>query len=369
MSKINVIFLSPGPIYNPTCPLVQSKYAALSQFMRGYILTTADNDEEIRMGEFRYISKSRKKIIYIRYLFFCLIKAYKINKKETVDCIITYDPLKTGLVGCFLRKILKAKLVVEVNGVYTSKTAWSGNSEGLITVIKKHCASMVMRYVFRSSDGIKLLFPSQIKKFTSIVQNKKITVFPDWVPTSFFVDLCEKKEVLLIGFPFLIKGVDILIESFKLIAPKFPDWELKILGWYPNSTVLDAAIAGHSQISHYPPVPYSEIPYHIGKCGLFVLPSRTEAMGRVLLEAAAAGKPRIGSNVDGIPTVINDGVDGFLVEPENVEQLAEKMSLLMANAQLRKKFGVAAKKRANVEFTEARYVENILSFIKDVVSE
>jgi glycosyltransferase involved in cell wall biosynthesis len=48
-------------------------------------------------------------------------------------------------------------------------------------------------------------------------------------------------------------------------------------------------------------------------------------MGRVLVEAMAAEKPRIGSSVGGIPTMINDGVDGYLVEPENIGDLAKKL--------------------------------------------
>ena len=98
------------------------------------------------------------------------------------------------------------------------------------------------------------------------------------------------------------------------------------------------------------------------------MPSRTDARPRVLIEAAAAGKARIASNIDGIPTLINDGVDGLLVEPENVDELAEKMSTLMTDQGLRSRLGVAAAERARSEFSEQSYVVNFMSFIRKVLS-
>jgi len=158
-----------------------------------------------------------------------------------------------------------------------------------------------------------------------------------------------------------------LIEAFKKIAPKYPDWKLKILGWFPDPTELNKAIGGHPQIYHHPPVHYPEMPEHIGTCAILVLPSRSEAMGRVLVEAMAAGKPRIGANVDGIPTVINDGIDGLLVKPEDVDGLASKLDMLMGNKELRKKLGEAGAKRVKQEFTEEAYINNVINFYKEVI--
>jgi glycosyltransferase involved in cell wall biosynthesis len=80
----------------------------------------------------------------------------------------------------------------------------------------------------------------------------------------------------------------------------------------------------------------------------------------------AAGKPRIGSNVDGIPNVINDGIDGLLVEPENVEDLTQKLDILMGNKGLRKQLGEAGSKRAKEEFTEENYINNVINFYNEV---
>ena len=67
---------------------------------------------------------------------------------------------------------------------------------------------------------------------------------------------------------------------------------------------------------------------------IFVLTSLREGLSRVLVEAAAAGLPSIAFNIDGIPEIIKDNHNGFLVEPRNVIQLAEKISKYIDNKPL-----------------------------------
>jgi glycosyltransferase involved in cell wall biosynthesis len=96
---------------------------------------------------------------------------------------------------------------------------------------------------------------------------------------------------------------------------------------------------------------------YVGRCAAMVLPSRSEAMGRVLLEAAAAGKPRIGAAVNGIPSVIEDGVDGLLFPKNDVDALAERLTRVMSSPDLRRRLGAAARARAVREYSGDRFVE------------
>lgn len=368
MKKINVLFISPGDPYYPTSDNYQSKYQHLSTFFSGYILANSYKQNELKISDFVYLSGTSKgKFNKLRYFSFCLRKVLKIKEKSKIDCIITYDPLITGLYGYIFKKILKAKLVVEVNGVYTSAVVWDDESKKIKKLVKKNAVPLLMRFVLSRSNGIKILFFNQMRMFKKTVLNKKYAIFPNYVPLTYFDNISDKNEILFAGFPFYLKGVDILIQSFKKIEKDFPDWSLKILGWYPDKSLLNQAIAGDPQIFHHKPVPSYEMPKHIGQCGIFVLPSRSEGVARVLIESAAARKPRIATGVGGLSTVIENGVDGFLVEPENVAQLAEKMAMLMADENLRKEIGDNAYKRAMSEFSEENYVNNYLHFIQKVV--
>jgi glycosyltransferase involved in cell wall biosynthesis len=222
--------------------------------------------------------------------------------------------------------------------------------------------------VLRRADGVKVLFPGLADSCAAVNPRLIRASFFAYVDLTPFRNLEERKEILFVGFPFRLKGVDILVEAFKRIAPKYPDWKLKIMGWYPEREELDLHMGGHPQIFHQPPVLHSQIHLHIGACGMLVLPSRTEAMGRVLLEAMAAGKPRIGSDVDGIPTVIDNGKDGLLFKAGDAGDLAAKMDLLMGDPELRRSMGQRGAERARTEFTSAAYFSKLTDFYSQVLS-
>ena len=76
---------------------------------------------------------------------------------------------------------------------------------------------------------------------------------------------------------------------------------------------------------------------------IFVLPSLNEGMGRVLVEAMAAGKPLIASNVGGIPDLVEDGCNGLLVPPGDSGGLADAIMRLIRNPDEAKKMGLRGK--------------------------
>jgi len=297
--------------------------------------------------------------------FFQLVKAKLVGDKY--DLFITYDPLKTGLIGVLLTSITGTKMLVEINGDYTQDVIYAEIKNVYKRKFKKWLMITVEKFVLNHVDAVKLLHEKQIDFFKPLKRGIKIGCFPDFVNTSSFRNLGETKEILLVGFPFMIKGVDILIEAFKKVSDKHNDWKLKILGWYPDMTLLNKAMDNHPNIYHHPPVDRAEVAEHIGKCGIFVLPSRTEAMGRVLIEAMAAAKPRVGANVGGIPTVIEKDVDGLLFESENIDELSVLLDRLMTDKRLREELGHKARERYEIDFTPEMYFRQLNEFYRDIL--
>jgi hypothetical protein len=90
-------------------------------------------------------------------------------------------------------------------------------------------------------------------------------------------------------------------------------------------------------------------------------------MGRVILEAYAARKPVVGSNVEGIPHVVEDGVSGLLVTPGDADDLAAKLDLLLTDRALAERIAARGYEAATTRFSEAAYADRFYGFVSEVV--
>jgi rhamnosyl/mannosyltransferase len=96
---------------------------------------------------------------------------------------------------------------------------------------------------------------------------------------------------------------------------------------------------------------------------VYLLPStaRSEAFGIVQIEAMACGVPVVNTNLpSGVPFVSRDGESGFTVPPKDVEALAAATQKLLADSELRRRFGEAGRARAHAEFSKAALVRRVL---------
>jgi glycosyltransferase involved in cell wall biosynthesis len=92
-------------------------------------------------------------------------------------------------------------------------------------------------------------------------------------------------------------------------------------------------------------------------------------MGRVLIEAGAAGKCRVASRVGGVPTVIEDGVDGLLVETEDTGRLAATLARLIDDAPMRRRLGDAARVRMQREFSGDAYLAHYTELVSSALAQ
>jgi glycosyltransferase involved in cell wall biosynthesis len=91
---------------------------------------------------------------------------------------------------------------------------------------------------------------------------------------------------------------------------------------------------------------------------LFVLPSTSEGLGRVVIEAMAAHSPVIGSDVGGIPDMVENGITGFLVPPGDEAALAVQLSWMLAHPDKTREMGGHAHAFAERFFTTEAYIRN-----------
>jgi glycosyltransferase involved in cell wall biosynthesis len=160
------------------------------------------------------------------------------------------------------------------------------------------------------------------------------------------------------------KGFDLLLPAFARIAEKHPDWRLVIWGEGRDRKALETqrdalGLQGRVEMPGVTPRPGQ----WIETADVFVLPSRYEGWGIVLLEAMAAGLPVVSYECEwGPATMVTNGHDGMLVPCENVGALASALDTMLGSAALRETLG------ANAAVSAQNYSpERILGLWDDVV--
>jgi glycosyltransferase involved in cell wall biosynthesis len=101
---------------------------------------------------------------------------------------------------------------------------------------------------------------------------------------------------------------------------------------------------------------------------IFVLPSLSEGVPMALLEAMAASRPIVASRVGGIPEIVTNGVEGFLVEPTDVQGLVDKCLELIRSQDLANKMGELARKRVEQDFSATAMADQVSSLYRDLVT-
>ena len=288
--------------------------------------------------------------------------------------MISGNPLLTGLCALIIAKLTGAKSIIEVNGNFESAFKYGrlGESEiGITDKVKEKISAYLIKFTTKRADIVKLLYEKQLNFLKNDKRNNNnFCTFPNFTPIQPFLikKIKNKKYILLVGFPWFLKGVDILIKAFNKISEQFPEYKLKIVGYCPEERSYYENLAKkNSQIELCNAVAHKEIISLMTECSLFILASRTEAMGRVLLEAMASKKPIIASNVDGIPTVIKDGFNGLLFEKENVDDLADKIRTILSDKKLAERLAENGFDYVQQNLSEECYIENYNSMIEEIL--
>lgn len=154
------------------------------------------------------------------------------------------------------------------------------------------------------------------------------------------------------------KGYDMLLKAWSLLREDLKDWQLHIYG---EGGLKDEMIRQIKELSITDSVrllpPTTEIKRAMQESSLLVLSSRYEGFGMVLLEAQTCGLPTISFDCKSGPSeIIDDGVNGYLVEESNVEQFAQRMLDVMNDENLRKKMGALAYENSQ-NFSEERIMQ------------
>jgi glycosyltransferase involved in cell wall biosynthesis len=303
---------------------------------------------------------------------FYIRKCLELHRERRIDCIVAYSHMTTGLLGGLLKLLTGARLVIEIatspDLVYITERARPRLRERILKLYSDICLHLSMFM----ADRAHLLYPAQLYSYP-LLRRKPGSVFHEFVPVS-VIDRDEDREpgdlyVLLVGAPWFLKGVDVLVKAFLALAPEFPEVRLKVLGYYPDRAELDALTEGSPQIEILKARPNVEALEIIKRAAILVQPSRCEGLGRTLLEAMSAAVPVIGSDIGGIPMLVHDGENGFLVPVGDHRALGVRLRQLLEDKELRRRMGESGYARAHGELNEDTYVAEFARMVECAVGQ
>ena len=177
---------------------------------------------------------------------------------------------------------------------------------------------------------------------------------PDNVPTALFI-----------GKDFYRKGADVLLKAFAQVHAETPNIRLSMMTAGPIPA--DLPLAGVEMI--LPTWDRNSIEELYLRADLFVLPSRLETWGDVLLEAMAFGLPCIGVHGEAMDEIIEDGRTGLNVPPDDETALGDALRRLLHDAPLRRKLGREARGRVEMYYTWNCVVDRMVPVIKRLIQK
>jgi glycosyltransferase involved in cell wall biosynthesis len=168
------------------------------------------------------------------------------------------------------------------------------------------------------------------------------------------------------------KGIDVLLSAFRQVQMESPQfsWRLRLIGTgrrrskyeaMARQLAVDRAVEFVGQVDD--PLP------SLRQSDVFVLPSRSEGMSNALLEAMASGLPCIATDIAGNNEVIAHGANGWLVQPDDHNDLAAAMALLASDQTLRRRLGQEAIRTVGERFSLDTVVDQYLALYAELLRD
>ena len=277
---------------------------------------------------------------------------YKKLKEENIDIVHFMTPVTASLFGILVAKWLKKPMI----GTYHTFVSELEYIRQFLPLAGKGTQKFVWKYTngfYNRADIITT--PTENAKKELLVNKCKVPVEVvsngirlDSFDNSKSSDIKEKYNpngelILYVGRIAPEKNMLCLLEAFKNLSLEDKTTKMLVVGGGPSENECIEYVKSNNltyRVIFLGLIPTQKLKESgiFGACRIFATASTTETQGITILEAEANGIPCIGPNAKGIPNVIADGINGFVVEPNNCEQITQKMKLLLEDDKLYEKF-------------------------------
>jgi len=208
-------------------------------------------------------------------------------------------------------------------------------------------ADALARYGLRRSDGVRTIsaYTSGLVRDVGVEPTAEFAAFMDLEPflATEPISLPERPVALFVGVLERYKAVDVLADAWRLAAPRIPEATLHIVGRGTLRDVPERLLADlPAQTRWSESLSTPDVAQALDGSTVLALPSRSEGLGRVVVEAFCRGRCVVASRVGGIPDIVEDGATGLLVPPADPAALADALVRVLSDRAFAERLGGAA---------------------------
>jgi glycosyltransferase involved in cell wall biosynthesis len=330
---------------------------------------------------------------------------YNMNAMKELVRLNSYKPFDIvhahgtcGISYPLFRFRVRKPLVVHTHGTALgmalhrfSPSAAVSFKDSLKSKLRESIAIFRQKAYWKSADmllAVSYFLKNEIEKLYNI-DGSKIEVAYNGVDVSVFrktdssdeskkLGLEGKRIILYVGHFGLRKGIIYLIEAMHEILREEPDAFLLCVGGTPEWLGTDVywrilkerieRVGIEKSVRLMGQVPHQKLPVYYSMADVFAFPSLYEAMGKVIVEAMACETPVVASRAGGIVEIVNDGINGFLVQPKDVKSLSQSILTVLQDSQLAKRLSEKGRETVETRFTWKHTVKQISKAYQKLIS-
>lgn len=287
----------------------------------------------------------------------------KIVKKIRPDVVLTYT-IKPNVYGGLAAGSLKIPYICTITGLGVAIEG-GGILKKISLMLYKTGLFRVEKVFFQNAENRKVFEEAGIGRGRYELVNGSGVNIEEFNRIS-FPDAEKPVEFVFISRVQKAKGIDHFLEMAEQIRKKYPDTVFHILGFCEEDykarleeLTKKGVICYHGMLQDIRPI--------LGRCQCLVHPSFHEGMSNVCMEAAAAGRVVIASNISGCREIVEEGITGFLVEPGNTPDLVRAVEQFL-NLRYNKKMqmGENGRMKMRKEFNRKNVVLKYMEEIKKI---
>lgn len=367
LSKSRILYIAtfPPPIHGSAMVSLQIKNSKLinDEFNGDYInISTSRSMDEIGNNSLFYLLQKLGRFVINLFNF---LRKLLTHRYSLCYCAITIRG------NCFLRDtafVLLCKM-------FGYKVVIHQHNKGMSEYVDKPIFRWLYPLVYKNTKVILLswrLYPD-IEK---VVKREQVLICPNGIPDNFKTEpFFERKnkipKILFLSNLLVDKGVLVLLDALKILKERGYSFMCDFVGG--ESKDIDAKRFEKEvkerdlkSVAFYKGKKYGyEKACSFASSDMFVLPSKNEAFPLTILEAMEYKLPIITSNVGGIPDMVEDGINGFVIPKQDADALANAMEQLLVNFEIREQMGKAGRKKFEEQFTEEQFEKCMLQCLKE----